>query len=556
MRKTYVNLISLYVNIVSRNLISKNPRVMLSTFDKAQKPTVSAAETWMNQELVRQDFAGTLQRIVLDALFSIGIAKCCLATPGDAATAGWGLHAGQPYLTRVDLDDFVFDYRARDFNEVQFIGHRYRMPLEIAKGFEHFDAKARERLEVSTQITYNRQGDERIGEIGRDYHGYDEDLYDMVDLWEFYLPQEKVIKTFTESDLSGPTSSWEGAKPIALRAQEWIGPESGPYTILGYQTVPGNIFPKGPVLDLVDLHELANEGYRKLSRQFGKLKKVTLCSRSNPEDGEAINKANDGDSVPVDDPKSVMDVTTGGGDAGLMQWTLEVIKRFMEQGGNLMTMGGLAPQAQTLGQEELLSQQSNGQVASMQDVTVSFVSKVADCMLWYFWNDPRMVMNSPVDDPHLPDIHLVRKVYPWNSNQQGMKRTGPKPDVKIDPYSMRHTTPQQRTKDLMSIVTGLYTPLAQVFQQQGVVLDLNKLLAILAKNIDAPDLQSILSMQEPIQQGDGNSPGQSPGSPQETTRNYVRRSIGGESAQAKDMEQSNELSSQMSGGQQSGQSGY
>src|SRR6516162_8737303 len=44
--KQPVNLISLYCQIVGRNLIAKNPRVLLSTFDKQNKPAVSAMQSW------------------------------------------------------------------------------------------------------------------------------------------------------------------------------------------------------------------------------------------------------------------------------------------------------------------------------------------------------------------------------------------------------------------------------------------------------------------------------------------------------------------------------
>src|SRR3990167_2069692 len=117
-KKTYLNLISLYVNIVSRSLIANNPRVMLSTFDRAQKATVAASETWMNLELARQDFASVMKRVVIDAMFSIGICKVSLATPQESALFGWGIKARQPLVSRVNLDDFVFDHRARDFSEV------------------------------------------------------------------------------------------------------------------------------------------------------------------------------------------------------------------------------------------------------------------------------------------------------------------------------------------------------------------------------------------------------------------------------------------------------
>ena len=550
LKKTYVNLISLYVNIVGRNLISKNPRAMLSTFDRSQKPAVSAAETWVNKELVRMNFAANMQRLVYDALFSCGIAKVCLATPEDAAISAWGLKAGNPYIARVDLDDFVFDHRARDFDEVMFIGHRYRAPLDVVKENPRFNKKAREKLTPNTRISYNREGDERIGEIMRDYHGYDEDLYDMVELWEFYLPHEKMVKTFTEDDLTGPSSAWEGGEPIALGEQKWIGPDSGPYPILAYQIIPGNPFPKGPILDLIELHDGANEGYRKLMRQAARLKVLTTCDANSPADGQAINNANDGQGVPLSSPNAVKEMVTGGPHAGLFQWTKEVITRFMEQAGNLMTMGGLAPQAGTLGQEELLAQQSNGQLATMQDTTHAFVSKCIDSMLWYYWYHPELRMDAEVNDPMLPDVHYLRQVYPGNHPDPNvLRRTGQKPDLKIDPHTMRSMTPQQRAKDLTSIVTQIYIPLAAVAQQQGIMFDFNAFLGIMAKYMDAPDLQSIISLQTPPQNV-GNSPASEPTGQQSTTHEYTRRSVGDQSSRAQKMEMDNELSamSAMAGG--------
>src|SRR5260370_6344382 len=124
--KVTVNLIGLYVSVVGRNLIAKNPRVMLSTFDRQNKPAVSAMQTWCNSEIVRMKMQNTLKRVVLDGLFSLGICKVALATPADSASVAWNLVAGQPFAERVDLDDFVFDMHARDFSECSFIGNRDR----------------------------------------------------------------------------------------------------------------------------------------------------------------------------------------------------------------------------------------------------------------------------------------------------------------------------------------------------------------------------------------------------------------------------------------------
>jgi len=46
-----VNLLGLYYQIMMRALVSDNPRVMYSTFDRDQTAVVSAMEQWANDEI-------------------------------------------------------------------------------------------------------------------------------------------------------------------------------------------------------------------------------------------------------------------------------------------------------------------------------------------------------------------------------------------------------------------------------------------------------------------------------------------------------------------------
>lgn len=561
LKKVYVNLLGLYKKIVRRNLISQNPRVMLSTYDLKQTAAVTATESWMNQELIAQNFSTNMGRIVDDGLIGpMGICMVNLATPGDAATLNWGIKAGSPLMYRVDFDDFVCSWRSRDFDEIDFIGYRSRMPLALAKEDKRFDKKAREGLVRMENLAYNREGDERIGRVWREEsYDYDDDLEDMVEVWNIYVPRHKTIKVYPDLCVTGPTSAYETDSAYCLYEGPWVGHEKGPFALLSFDSVPGNLFPKSPMSDLVELHEAYNETYRKLMRQAARFKKNTIYRRDNPGDGAMMNKANDGDSVGVEDPDSFKEVKQGGPDVGLYQFSKELLERFMEQAGNLATMGGLASQAGTLGQEELLQQQSNGQIAYMQDVTLAFVADVCDRMLWYYWHDPRLIAQSKVNDPNLPDVNYVRHVYPGENatpeiaahidGRDVMRRLGDKPNIKIDPYSMRHTTPQQRAKDLMSIVTQVYVPMAQIAQQQGVVFDFNTFLGIIGSYMDAPDVQRILSIQAPPQTGDslptGGGASGGPTKPPETTRNYNRRSAGANSQAAQQGERQNQISAAM-----------
>ena len=380
----------------------------------------------------------------------------------------------------------------------------------------------------------------------------------MTEVWNIYFPRHKTIKIYPDQCVTGPSSAYETKNAYCLYEGPWIGHPRGPFPLLAYETVPGNLMPKGPMSDLVDLAEGYNEAYRKLMRQAARLKVNTVYRRDNPEDGEQMRKANDGDSVGIDDPQSFKEVAQGGPHVGLYQWTREMIERFMEQAGNLATMGGLASQAGTLGQEELLQQQSNGQIAYMQDITLAFVSDVCDRMLWYYWHDPKLIMQSKVNDPNIPDVNYVSHVYPGENatedikahigDRNVMRRLGQKPNIKIDPYSMRHTTPQQRAKDLMSIVTQIYVPLAQVAQQQGVVFDFQSFLGIMGGYMDAPDVQRILSIQAPPQTGESLPTGSGgPTKPAQTSREYIRRSAGANSPAAQKGETNNRIAAAMAG---------
>ena len=543
-KKTYINLLSLYSEIVTRNLISNNPRCSLSTFDVTQRPAVRAAETWLNQHLVKMEFAGTMERAVLDSLLGYAVVKIALASPQESAANAYGIAAGEVLASVIDLDDFVIDYRQRDFRDIQFVGHRYRVPLDSVMDSKLFSKKAKERIQPMTQDQYNREGDQRISTIGRGYDSVQGDLEDMVELWEIYIPRYNVIKTFTEADLSGPKSGWDD-EVIPLREQAWVGPECGPYHYLYHMIVPGNLFPKGPIFDVVDLHDAANEAYRKLVRQSARLKVNSVCDANNPGDGEALNKANDGETVPVTNPKAVTQVVQGGPHAGLYQFTRELIDRFKEQCGNLDTLGGLASQAGTLGQEELLAKQSSGKIAAMQDKTLSFVTKCADAILWYAWHNPRLIMETEYRNPELPNMAFTRRLHPGDTEGDLMKRVGPKPDLKIEPYSLRTKTPQQRLSEITMFVKQMWAPLAQVAMSQGVTLNFNKMVEIAARNMDLPELMEVLTVGNGVDKTVGNSESSMP---TQTSREYIRKDVGQPSGREQQSEMDNMVSAMAAAG--------
>lgn len=530
-REVPINLLSIYIQVVARNLVSHNPRVSLTTFDKRHQPVVAAAETWVNQEIPRMKLAGTLKRIVLDALFSVGICKVALATPADAASFAWKLQAGRPFAERVDLDDFVFDVHARDFAEVGFIGHRLRVPLAAVKESPLY-SRARQDLVATPVQLYNQEGDERIDVMGKGtYSANSEEFEDHVDLWEVYLPQHRLVLTLADEWLAG-AGGGEMGNDEPLRTVRWLGPDEGPYHTLGFLTVPGNAMPLGPLQHVYDLHLLMNNIFRKLSRQSERQKELLLVAGGHTEDGERIIKASDGDAIRVDNPAASKLAMFGGPNQPLLAMEMQTWDLFNRLAGNLEMMGGLGPQSKTLGQDQLLAQNASGAVADKQEATVDFTSRVVSALLWYWWKDPFRTMSSKFQVPGVPELALDRHVSPLMRSRVPFEAL----DLRVDPYSLQHQSPAQRLAFLDQTIQQL-APLMPVLMQQGVMLDAHAYLQKKAKYADEPDLPDIFTIQEPPQPSSQAPPGPPGGSslPPETTRNYVRHSQGGASRYGRDV---------------------
>lgn len=507
-----LNLLAMYCSVVGRNLIAKNPRVMLSTFDRAAKATVAAEQEWVNREIEAMNLAGTLQRAVMDALIGgPGIVKVALATPSDSSVMAWNLTPGMPFCQSIDLDDFVFNIHARDFSEVGFIGHRMRVPLYTVRDSKLY-TKARKELVPATDEFFNAEGDLRASTLGREFYSNEEEFEDMVDLWEIYLPRERIVLTLDDEYLTGPG-------PKLLREQEYVGPDVGPYHLLSYMAVPGNAMPKSPGQDLIDLHMAVNNMLRKLIRQAQRLKQNTFVQGGADEDGKRMLDASDGDIVRVDNPQNTTEHVTAGPNQqlfGLFQALKEV---FSWQAGNLDMLGGLSPQSHTATQDELLAKSAGGQVTDMQEATVTFTARVVKAILWYAHHHPNLEMKAPFTLPGT-NFETVRRVSPGRRQSVRLADI----NVRVDPYSLRHQTPESRLQALMQIVTQVVIPMMPFEQQQGISLDMNAYLSKIGQLMDDPTLAELLTIVEPPEQGPGAaSTSSAPGpSPAQTTRRYER----------------------------------
>lgn len=518
-----VNLIATYVDVMSRSLVSNNPRVMLSTFDEKQEVAVDGMEAWENEELVRMNAVETFKRCIDDSLYWMGIIKVALADASDAEDSGWGLKAGQPFIEGIDPEDFVCSLSSRRFDRLDYAGHRYRIPVSVAN---ELYAKGRdEQLSEDDFNDVNYGGDESIQSLTRTA-GWREEVEPHCTLWEIYLPKHKLIVTLRD-DGGVPCSTYG-----AIRIQPWIGPPSGPYHFLGLGSVPGNLMPLAPIMNLIDLHRAFNNGWRKLIRQTRDYKKNQAYRGQNTEEAKRFGDALDGEMVQSDNPEGIKTIEQGGPSNAVWVMVQAMQQAFEFVGGNMALLGGRGAQSRTATQDKMLNDNASAGVASMQDACQTFVQNVIHAYTWFCWYHPKKVMKSQWVSPSFNELKATRKVGGWNTNES-VRREGPMPVIKVDIFTLTRQTPQSRLAFINSVLQ-MIAPMMQLAVQDGIKPDINALIEIFAKYGDEPDLKKIfhyVTPTAPDQQGGRGDPGAGM-KPTVTTRNY-NRSSSADSPQAK-----------------------
>ncbi len=535
-----INLFALFVSVVGRGLIPQHPRVMYSTFDYGLKPAVSAMQSWANRHIKKTKFKNSVERVITDALFSIGIAKVALVTPAESASRAFTIGAGQPLTMPIDLDDWVFDTHCHDFSEYGYMGHRFRVPLAVVKDDPHYN-RTRKQLQASTDKLYNEQGDERIGVLGRGTYGWDDEYEDMVDLWEVYLPRHRTVITLADDYLTGATGLPMDGNEEGLGSKRWIGPDCGPYHVLAYSVVPGNPMPKAPLQDLRGLHEAANRSMRKMIQTIDRIKEVGLVNGGATEDGRRIMDLNDGEIGRVDDTNSVKQMVFGG-QAVQTLWamTMGIDEKFSKMSGNLDILGGLAPEAKTLGQDKMLNENSSRQMAAMQNDTIDYSAQLLEALSWYWWHDPYQVQRTLYTLPGLPGMTMKREVYPQDAKDQMgrpqmLRRQGRYEDlnIEIDPYTYQYQTPQTQLQGIMNFMQTVVMPMMPMLQQQGKVIDMDAFMHLVSECMNNPRMNEIFTIQEQPQDGsDGTqAPDRTP-MPAKTERSYTRHNVSEQTPQS------------------------
>jgi len=479
------NVLEMGTSVYTRNLVAQCPRTSISTQFRELKAAALTLELALNHLLEEIKIEQTLRDSVYDAMLCMSIVQVGMAPYGtldDPEQQGTLLDVGQPFAKRVDLDAWVHDMTAPSYEECAFSGYHSRMRYDYVMESDLF--KHKDGL-LPTSRNEREEGEEqdKIRDISRGKSEWDDDdLYEMIDLWHVWLPQERLFVTFPYGQ----------EREQCLREVEWEGPEAGPFHLLGFMSIPGQIMPLAPVSLWIDMHETINGLFRKLSRQAERQKTMGVYEGGAEDDASAIVKGNDGQMIRVNDIDKIKEISQGGVDPNSLALLLQVVNQFSWYSGNLDLLAGLSPQSDTLGQDRLLAANASKRMEDMSSQVYRFTRDITQDLGEYLWYDPLIEM------PLTKRIEELKMDVRTEFSPELREGDFVQYNIKIEPYSLQWQSPQSKSKTIMEMAVNLLIPMAPTLAEQGIFVDIGGLVRSLAKlnNLEA-ELADVVQYAEP-----------------------------------------------------------
>lgn len=528
-----LNMIFNAVRILVPNIVMNHPKHRVQSKFLAGQEYAELLELALEQHSKQTNISDVYRRVIVDAIFTLGIMKTGLAESDSVVALGaeYGQYdVGEVYTEAVDFDNFVVDPASREhmFADASFIGDKICMPREVLLDSGLYRNDLVERLPKASERATR---DIQASEISKRNIQTDEDhdLLDEVEVYEVWVPGANALVTVPASkDVSFDEY---------LRVEDYYGPDDGPYTLLSLTPpVPANPLPVPMVGVWNDLHVLGNRMAKKIIDQAQRQKDIVFYRRAQADDAEEAKEAGDGDAIASDDPDGIQVKSFGGQRRENEAHMAHLQSWFNQMAANPEAVGGQRLDADSATEARILAENANIGLQDATDLVYRAAAKEGRKRAWYFHTDPfiqvplirrQEVQQPPITAPNgvpIPGGTQVQEVQVFLTPEV---RRGDWLDYnfEVEPESMQRKDSQTRFAEAMDFATKILPSAMQTAQTAfmlGLPFDVRTFILRMAKDrgIDwmdhvffDPDFQMRMMMQ----MMSGPQPGQ--GQPTQQTQN-------------------------------------
>ena len=512
----YLNLLYLATSIYTRQLAVRAPTPKITTPYQELRPLARNLKLAL-EDLTDDVKLGLVLRIaVTDSLFSpMHAIKMGLIYAGEEEYEGSSVAVTTPFVKNISFDDLVVDMSSGSAHNPAFIGDRYFI---TKKRFKEIYNKSIPKGESGDSVKGPEQANRTETISHTPASGENEKLEDIVALQDVWITSQRQLVTYFADKIT--------PRPIKV-ISDFDGAED-PYKLLFYNVVPDNTMPMAPFAQVRAIHDICNSIIRRLVWQVENKKDVTAFEDEG--DAKKFRETKDGHAM-VYHGREPKNLSSGGIDQPSLALLIQLKDMFSWATGNLDSLGGLSPMAETAKQDEMLFASASAQIRDMQDATTEFAREIMKQLAWYEWTEP---VRTRMLSKELPGTSYTIPVK-WDPSTIDADILDLNLD--INPVSMRDEMPELKLSKIEGILNRIIGPLMPFLQQQGMTIDVQRTVEIASDYVNIPELTQIIV---PM----GGSPGQTEapaGNPQpmakpaETKRTYERVNRTGATRVGKDM---------------------
>ena len=367
------------------NIISRNPKSKIGSDYLMYRQYGELLGMGVDYTAKKQKLARTLQRGLVDAIFTLGIFKVSLVDSGSLVYFGdEGVDPGAINIDTVDFDNFTFDPLTRRLEEAAFIGEKIRVERDSLLMSGLYDNGIIEKLPSSLDVELNRQRNVRNLSDSQINRRMMDRLHDYIDLLELWLPGPNVLVTLPyKSSVNGKF----------LREENYYGPGDGPYAFLTLTPpVPDNPLAVPLAAIWHDLHTIGNRIAKKALDQAEAQKDILGYTSTSADAAQNLVDAKNLDAVQMNDPQGAQVYSFGGQNNKNMEMTAQIAQWFDQFSGNTSMLAGTQVQTNVATVANIMNQNAMTGVTYMKDESYETTQDVLRKIAWYLHTDPLIQM--------------------------------------------------------------------------------------------------------------------------------------------------------------------
>ena len=501
-----------FISLVLPRLANDVPRIQVEAQgDQGDDGTAAAIELAMNTWATRSHLRRTIERIAVEMIFTWGAAMVT-PEPVESMRRIEPGHGGRtPRVYRIAPDRLVIDPAATDLSDARYVGHQYVTDLDDlldrAENDPYLDVAAIEGLQASD----DDMGSEGTisSRSGRNVPDREEVI--VTEIWvpdgdTGGIPEQQHLYNGVLIRLASTAS--EDFRVISAEPEPYYGPSTGPYTLVGAYTVPGDVYPLGTLTAAQGLLQELNSHLKSMHTAAGAYRRLVLVDSRGTKLAQDIANSPDLHVVPVEniDRDRVVPIEVGGVTQQQIQYTAMTQDRLDRLTGMNEVIRGLVTGDATATEVQTAATSSGLRISWMQRCFAEAIDQMMYTVAWYMYHDDQIEM--PLSRAEA-DRAMVGTTFRGGVFKEDFDSYA----VRVSAYSLERTSEalqQKRALELLQLVlqVGQAVP-AMPFVRW------NRLLEMIGDQLNMPQLKDVVGTPGAAQAGPapgttGAAPGSAP----------------------------------------------